>query len=468
MVESRPVSRYLSEFIGTYFLLLTIGCNSLSGQPVWGGVSIACVLMVMVYALGDSSGANFNPAVTLSLALCGKFNGQGGWTEAAIYIVVQLVGGLGGAISAAYMFNKAFLLMPTAGHSMWQAGLAEMIYTAMLCFVVLNTAASKVHGGNNQFYGMAIGFVIVAGAYGAGSISMGCFNPAVAFGIDFSNSSPTTYSLLYAFWEIAGAILAVVLFWACRPDEIGRRVERAENGDIIYPPGSKLIAEAVGTFMLVLTVALNISAKSQAAAYSIGASLMCMVYALGSVSGAHFNPAVTLAIMVSQMVDKSSRQRPSLDMGLLVYMPAQFFAGGIGAVMGNWISSGSPFKYDMQFATARRYGSGSGFLAELVFTFVLCYVVLSVATVTYKRVLSQYFGFAIGACVVAGGNAVGAISGGALNPAVALNFHGGSGFRAMDKFYFALAEFLGGVAAAMIFRATQPSEYFPPKGAGKV
>merc|ERR1740115_212563 len=68
-----------------------------------------------------------------------------------------------------------------------QAGVAEMIYTFMLCFVVLNVACSERDGGGkNQYYGLAIGFVIVAGAYSGGPISGGCFNPAVAFGINFA------------------------------------------------------------------------------------------------------------------------------------------------------------------------------------------------------------------------------------------------------------------------------------------
>merc|ERR1719269_506566 len=100
---------------------------------------------------------------------------------------VQIVAGILAGLCYLGTFGDSFNLAPTKGHSWWQAGMAETLYTFMLCFVVLNVAASNVHAGKNQFYGLAIGFVIVAGAYSGGSVSMGCFNPAVAIGLDVSS-----------------------------------------------------------------------------------------------------------------------------------------------------------------------------------------------------------------------------------------------------------------------------------------
>merc|ERR1719224_37032 len=100
---------------------------------------------------------------------------------------------------------------------MIQAGVAEMLYTFMLCFVVLNVAASKYHGGVNQFYGIAIGFVIVAGAYSAGAVSGGCFNPAVAIGIDVASAYfGVKYCLVYTLFELVGAAIAAQAFIFCR------------------------------------------------------------------------------------------------------------------------------------------------------------------------------------------------------------------------------------------------------------
>merc|ERR1719284_2360432 len=113
--------------------------------------------------------------------------------------------------------HKSFNLAPTADHTWWQACLVELLYTFMLCFVVLNVAASKVHAGKHQFYGLAIGFVIVAGAYSGGSISGGCFNPAVAIGIDVASAYfGVFYCAVYTVFELVGAALAAVCFQVCR------------------------------------------------------------------------------------------------------------------------------------------------------------------------------------------------------------------------------------------------------------
>merc|ERR1719387_159856 len=161
----------------------------------------------------------------------------------------------------------------------------------MLCFVVLNVAATKAWDGN-QFYGLAIGFVIIAGGYAGGNVSGGAFNPAVALGIDVSSAGlGFGWGFAYTGYELLGAALAAGLFRVVRPDEFGGSGE--------YTLGTKLASEFIGTFFLVLTVGLNVLGKSPGPVFSIAASLMCMIYALGNCSGAHFNPAVTLAIIVS-------------------------------------------------------------------------------------------------------------------------------------------------------------------------
>merc|ERR1719181_2023141 len=224
----------------------------------------------MIYALGKSSGANFNPAVSFALGLAGKME----WVEVAIYAAVQIVAGICAGLCYLAMFRDSFNLEPTAGHSWWQAGLAETLYTFMLCFVVLNVAASNVHGGKNQFYGIAIGFVIVAGAYSGGSISMGCFNPAVAFGIDISSAySGVKYSFVYTAFELVGAALAAGAFQVCRG-------EQELDAETVPGTLAKLTSEFLGTYMLVLTVGLNVLSGSAAGAFSIAASLMCMIFAL--------------------------------------------------------------------------------------------------------------------------------------------------------------------------------------------
>merc|ERR1719356_930715 len=116
--------------------------------------------------------------------------GSGGleWHTGSLYILAQLAGATCAGFCYSSLFFDKFSLGPAEGFSYWQAGLCEFLYTAVLCFVVLNVAAAKKgKDADNGYFGLAIGFVIVAGAYGAGAVSGGCFNPAVAVGIDSSN-----------------------------------------------------------------------------------------------------------------------------------------------------------------------------------------------------------------------------------------------------------------------------------------
>merc|ERR1719379_3094839 len=177
--------------------------------------------MVSIYALGGISGANFNPAVSVALGLSEKMR----WPEVGIYCVVQLAGSLFAALTYGSLFGKVFNIGPSPGFGWWEALLAETLYTFMLCFVVLNVAVSKKNNpdnNNNQFAGLAIGFVIIAGAYGAGSISGGAFNPAVALAIDLSSTGLNLgWGLAYTGYEILGAALATVFFRIVRPENFG-------------------------------------------------------------------------------------------------------------------------------------------------------------------------------------------------------------------------------------------------------
>jgi len=437
------VASCTAEFIGTYLLVFVVGCNVLANNPAWGGVSIASSLMVSIYALGKASGANFNPAVSLALGLSGKM--EDGWKQVGAYCGVQVLAGILGAWSYVMLYSQSFKLGPTQGFAWWQAMLCETLYTFMLCFVVLNTAASKKLGGQNQSFGLAIGFVIVAGAYGPGAVSGGCFNPAVAIGID-ATSLPTTFGwcVLYTVFEFTGAALAVGAFKLLRPEE------RESDVPTDYSLQSKLIAEAIGTFMLVLTAGLNVLTESKAAAFSIAAALMCMIYAVGDVSGGHFNPAVTLAILGSRRNKIETRIAG-------FYMATQIGAGVVGALMYAAIMGGVTFP----IGPGRGFGWFSVSMAEIFFTFVLCFVVLCVATVDGLPA-KEFTGFIIGSCVTVGGLAIGIVSGGSLNPAVSFGvalarvLFGGTFWRGV---VYMLLEALGAACAAGLFKVVYPDEF---------
>merc|ERR1719198_1279558 len=214
------------------------------------------------------------------------------------------------------------------------------------------------------------------------------------------------------------------------------------------PIAAKLLSEFLGTYFLVLTVGLNVLSGSAAGAFSIAASLMCMIFALGTVSGAHFNPAVTTAIICS------GRGKCEPKEGAM-YMGVQILGGILAAFTYSALMNGETFA--LKPAAHNWY---QVIAAELVFTFVLAFVVLSVATV--KSPLSQYFGFAIGMCVTVGGFAIGKVSGGSLNPAVSFGIstsHILTGAQILPCLLYVLVEVIAGGMAAGVFMLTQPSEY---------
>eukprot|EP00933_Yihiella_yeosuensis_P018559 TRINITY_DN1518_c0_g2_i1.p1 TRINITY_DN1518_c0_g2~~TRINITY_DN1518_c0_g2_i1.p1 ORF type:complete len:492 (+),score=89.39 TRINITY_DN1518_c0_g2_i1:104-1477(+) len=439
VAEPTKEIKLYSEFLGTFLLVFTIGCNVLGQTGIWAGVSIASVLMVCIYALGGISGANFNPAVSVALAISKQIGGPGlDWDIVTPYSVAQILGGLAGSCSYCALFGKSFNLQPSIGFGWLNAGLAELFYTFMLCFVVLNVAAAKKNATeNNQYFGLAIGFVIIAGAYGAGVVSGGCFNPAVALAIDMSSIGwGFGYSALYIVFELAGAALAAITFKHVRPEDFGN----------VKSEKTELLSEFLGTFMLVLTVGLNVLGRSRAGAFSIAAALMSMIYSLGDVSGAHFNPAVTLAIFLSgRCPDLTNKKAAS-------YVATQIVGGLAAAVAYACIYVGGSFP----LGPVGKSTWGQVCFAEFIFSFVLCFVVLAMA-VSPRTKSSHMFGLAIGSCVTVGGFAIGNISGGSLNPAVSVGIasaqllNGGFFYKAM---VYSACELAGGAAAAGVFKIT--------------
>merc|ERR1719149_504317 len=173
-----------------------------------------------------------------------------------------------------------------------------------------------------------------------------------------------------------------------------------------------------------------------------------MIFALGTCSGAHFNPAVTMAIVCA------GRGKCPASEGAK-YVVVQILGGICAAFTYTAMMNGETFPLK-----PAAYKWSQVIVAELVFTFVLAFVVLSVATV--KSALSEYFGFAIGMCVTVGGFAIGKISGGSLNPAVSIGISsshiiGGGGFY--PCLIYTAVELAAGIAAAVAFKITQPSEY---------
>merc|ERR1719428_2449428 len=143
----------------------------------------------MIYSLGNCSGAHFNPAVTLAIFLWGNKDSERGQMpagEVAAYMSAQILGGVAGAFTYSLMeHGKTFPLGPGAGHNWIGVSVAEIIYTFLLCFVVLNVATVQ-EGALTQYFGLAIASCVTAGGYAIGAVSRGSLNPAVSIGISSS------------------------------------------------------------------------------------------------------------------------------------------------------------------------------------------------------------------------------------------------------------------------------------------
>ena len=210
-----PINKYLAEFIGTFFLVLTIGCSVLAGGAgVIPPLAIGSALMVMVYAGGHLSGAHYNPAVTIAVWLRGRCPAS----DIVPYIASQVLGASAAAAAVRFLRPVEAAAVQAVVRDVPRAFTAEFLYTFALAYVVLNVATSKRTQGNS-YYGLAIGFTVLTGAFAVGDISGGAFNPAVAVGgaiLGFATMS----SLWIPFVACpAGAIVAAMVFKMLYPDD---------------------------------------------------------------------------------------------------------------------------------------------------------------------------------------------------------------------------------------------------------
>ena len=207
------MNKYIVEFIGAFFLVLTIGFTVIEpGAGAMAPLAIGSALMVMVYAGGHISGAHYNPAVTLAVWMRGRCAS----VDVPGYMIAQVVG----AVIA------AFIVLLVKGNPTVQAGtpnvvpalIAEFLYTFALCYVVLNVATSKNTSGNS-FYGLAIGFTVLIGAYSVGAISGGAFNPAVAVGITVMGLSSVANIWIFLVANFLGGAVAALVFNSLNADD---------------------------------------------------------------------------------------------------------------------------------------------------------------------------------------------------------------------------------------------------------
>ncbi len=209
--------KLITEFIGTFFLVLTVGLAVLGGganAAITAPIAIGMVLMVMVFAGGHISGAHYNPAVTLGILVRGKIS----LGDAIGYWVVQFLGSAVAAYVAMFLLGDKVPADAAAMASSTNGLIGEFLGTFALVFVVLNTATAKGTQGNS-FYGLAIGLTVTAMAYALGGFSGGAFNPGVALGILLMHMANWSDLWVYLVGCFGGGLVAAFVFLSCNKDD---------------------------------------------------------------------------------------------------------------------------------------------------------------------------------------------------------------------------------------------------------
>ena len=199
------MKKYLVEFIGTFFLVFTVGMAVRSGAAL-APLAIGASLMVMIFAGGHISGGHFNPAVTLAVFIRGKCEAK----DVIPYWVAQFIAGLVAAVLVTFLFAGKPAGAP-ALHGTVPSIIVEFLFTFALAWVVLNTATAKGTSGNS-FYGLAIGMTVMTGAVAVGGVSGGAFNPAVGLGVFTMGLESAKQCGIYLGSDLLGGTVAALTY----------------------------------------------------------------------------------------------------------------------------------------------------------------------------------------------------------------------------------------------------------------
>jgi aquaporin Z len=205
------MKKYISEFIGT-FAMIFCGTGAMTINEVTGGdvthVGIAMtwglIVMAMIYAFGETSGAHFNPAVSIAFAYAKKFS----WREVPKYIIAQILGAFSASLILWFLFPSSEILgatIPTV--DVWRAFVLEFLLTFFLMVVIINVSTGSKEIG--PVAGIAIGAVVLLEAMFAGPITNASMNPARSIAPAFVSGN-LQHLWMYIIAPILGALLAVI------------------------------------------------------------------------------------------------------------------------------------------------------------------------------------------------------------------------------------------------------------------
>ena len=205
------MKNYIAEFIGT-FAMVFCGTGAMTINEVTGGdvthvgigITWGLIVMAMIYAFGEISGAHFNPAVSIAFAYAKKFS----WKEVPTYIFFQVLGAFAASLLLMWLFPKSELLGATIPSvDVWRAFVLELILTFFLMVVIINVSTGSKEVG--MMAGIAIGGVVLLEALFAGPITNASMNPARSLAPNIVSGNIEGI-WLYILAPIIGALLAVV------------------------------------------------------------------------------------------------------------------------------------------------------------------------------------------------------------------------------------------------------------------
>jgi len=423
---------YIAEFLGTFIITVTFLSNyDDSAASYFSKYSTGFMIIAVVCATKHITGANLNPSVTIALCLSGRLRPR----SALCLCLTQVLAAIAAAILlGACSVSNAISLGPSAGHSWTQLAITEMVYASMLCFVYLNCASSKRNNpksDQNGFVGICYGLCYVASSNAARGICDIVSNSAIAVALVITNGhrhALLSTGVSYVCYDIIAAVVGVGAYRVVRPSE-SRLAESLPTAVVsVSLESAQMASEFLGTFFIILTQVLSASCETNSdvgpRAWATGSVAIVMVCSLQTVSGAHFNPAVTLAVRASgrSAADNVPVENDAEFRIGIFYCLAHFLAGIAAATMGLIMTGGSKSNGSDIAATT----TSQAFISELAITFFLCYVVLATSVTSpvpqARSKQNNISGIAYGSIVLSNTLAVGNISGALMNPAAVVAF----------------------------------------------
>eukprot|EP00927_Polykrikos_kofoidii_P075593 TRINITY_DN7189_c0_g2_i1.p1 TRINITY_DN7189_c0_g2~~TRINITY_DN7189_c0_g2_i1.p1 ORF type:complete len:543 (+),score=71.68 TRINITY_DN7189_c0_g2_i1:71-1699(+) len=526
-IETRQaIAPFVAEFLGTFFIALC-HASAVAGDEagLWWPCAVGFVAMGSIYGAFAVSGGHLNPAVSLAFYMSGKLNT---WNCLG-FVAIQICAGLFSGVVTLVMQEGSQLWSGTV-HSSVRAIAIEGIYCIAILIVTLacyDLDVGPTKRRRNQYFGLAVGFTIGGGGYVAAGSSLSMFNPAVTISSVVLGRTTVAFGTLCALTQLAVAFPASLLVGMFRDSvaaeqndsvssSAGRYSSASSSSVMLHVPvehtggeklslTARLTAELFGTFLCVLTFMLcmestngdvgedrkadvatllahnatstlgKMSAAPRAAgtsSWATGFVAIGMVCSFRSVSGAHLNPAVTLAVACGTRnltaLEAWSYAAVQSIAGMVAGLVCIFFRAGGSKAGGLFGDAQEP----LPKAGVNWWAAGFG---EMLFTMTLALVVMCVTCVTsprYRNALhmrSFDFGIAVGMCVSSGSIALQNYSGGLLNPAILIGSCAEcylSSKTSLTVLTSAFCRFLtfqlaGGLLAALTFVALHPLQYKP-------